>query len=205
MAGSRDQTGQGPKTSGTSLTLLQRLRANEAEAWRSMVELYTPVVQHWCARGGVRGADAEDVLQEVFQAAARGLSSFRREKAGDTFRGWLRGITRNLVLLHFRRAGRQPRARGGSDAFVQLQEVADAAALPDEDPEPEISALYRRALELVRAEFEERTWNAFWLTVVESRAPDEIAVGLGVTPAAVRKAKSRVLRRLKEEVGDLID
>jgi len=170
-----------------------------------MVELYTPLVQHWCARGGVRGADAEDVLQEVFQAAARGLSSFRREKAGDTFRGWLRGITRNLVLLHFRRAGRQPRARGGSDAFVQLQEVADAAALPDEDPEPEISALYRRALELVRAEFEERTWNAFWLTVVESRAPDEIAVGLGVTPAAVRKAKSRVLRRLKEEVGDLID
>ena len=54
----------------TSLTLLQRLRANDNDAWRVTVQLYTPLVYHWCARGGVRGADAEDVAQEVFRAAA---------------------------------------------------------------------------------------------------------------------------------------
>jgi RNA polymerase sigma-70 factor (ECF subfamily) len=44
----------------------------------------------------------------------------------------------------------------------------------------------------------------FWLAVVEDQAPADIAGRLGVTPATVRKAKSRVLHRLKEEVGDLI-
>jgi RNA polymerase sigma-70 factor (ECF subfamily) len=38
----------------------------------------------------------------------------------------------------------------------------------------------------------------------EGQAPAAIAAALGMTAAAVRKAKSRVLLRLREEVGDLI-
>jgi hypothetical protein len=34
----------------SSLTLLQQLRANEPDAWRTMVHLYTPLLYHWCAR-----------------------------------------------------------------------------------------------------------------------------------------------------------
>ena len=45
----------GRRPPGTSLTLLQRLLDNEPEAWRTMVQLYTPLLCHWCARGGVRG------------------------------------------------------------------------------------------------------------------------------------------------------
>src|SRR5262249_9689751 len=104
----------GRKPPGTSLTLLQRLLDNEPEAWRTMVQLYTPLLYHWCARGGVRGADAEDVMQEVFRVAASRLNKFRRDREGDSFRGWLRGITRNLLLGHFRRASRQPQASGDS-------------------------------------------------------------------------------------------
>jgi RNA polymerase sigma-70 factor (ECF subfamily) len=189
----------------TSKTLLQRLRANDGEAWRVMVQLYTPLVRHWAIRGGVRGMDVEDVAQEVLQAAAVNMQNFRRDQPGDSFRGWLRGITRNMVLQHFRRSGRHPRGSGGTDALVQLQELADAPA-PDEDEDPieELDGLRRRALELVRSEFEDRTWRAFWMTVVEGRAPADIAEEMGVSPTAIRMAKSRVLRRLKETFGDLI-
>lgn len=190
---------------GTSKTLLQRLRANDGEAWRVMVQLYTPLVRHWAIRGGVRGTDVEDVAQEVLQAAATHMENFRREKPGDSFRGWLRGITRNMVLQHFRKSGRNPRGSGGTDALVQLQEVAETPTQDtDEDPAEELDGLRRRALELVRSEFEERTWRSFWLTVVEGRSPADIAAEMGVTPTAIRMAKSRVLRRLKEEFGDLI-
>src|SRR4051812_31651419 len=82
---------------GTSLTLLQRLRQNEPAAWEIMVRLYGPLVARWCARAGVHGADADDVAQEVFRVAAGKLDAFRRDRPGDTFRGWLRGITRNLA------------------------------------------------------------------------------------------------------------
>src|SRR5262249_31584652 len=110
----------------TSKTLLQRLRANDGEAWRVMVQLYTPLVCHWAARDGVRGADIEDVAQEVLQAAATHMQNFRRDRPGDSFRGWLRGITHNMVLQHFRRNQRHPRGSGGTDALVLLQAVEDA-------------------------------------------------------------------------------
>jgi RNA polymerase sigma-70 factor, ECF subfamily len=191
---------------GTSLTLLERLRADEPDAWQAMVRLYSPLVYSWCARAGVRGADADDVLQAVFQAAATHLASFRRDREADTFRGWLRGITRNVALMHFRRDARQPRASGGTESLLQLHEVIDPTT-PDSDDDDslaEADELHRRALELVRGEFEERTWQMFWRTTVEDRSPVDLAAELGVTPAAVRKAKSRVLRRLKEEFGELI-
>ena len=64
--------------------------------------------------------------------------------------------------------------------------------------------MYRRALEMVRNEFEARTWRAFWRVTVEERPPAEFAAEMGVSPNAVREVTSRVLRRLREERGELI-
>ncbi len=192
-----------PDDRSTSLTLLERIRDRDEEAWERLMRLYAPMVERWCAHWGVRGQDADDVRQEVFQSVAANLPGFRRERAGDTFRGWLRVITRNKLIDHSRRRDRQPEAQGGTDAQRRLAQV-EQQELP-EDSANDLGDLYRRALELVRAEFEARTWEAFWRSAVDGQAPDLIAADLGVTPAAVRKAKSRVLHRLRQEVGDLID
>lgn len=192
----------GNSDKSTSLTLLERIRERDEEAWRRLLHLYAPLVDRWCGAKGIRGEDADDVQQEVFRAVAAGLDGFHRDRAGDTFRGWLRGITRNKIVDHFRRRGAQPEAQGGTDARRELEQVA-GAELPD-DSEEEVGGLYRRAMELVRGEFEERTWTAFWRAAVEGQSPPDIAADMGVTPAAIRKAKSRVLHRLRQELGDLI-
>jgi RNA polymerase sigma-70 factor (ECF subfamily) len=62
-----------------------------------------------------------------------------------------------------------------------------------------------RALEMVRGQIEERTWEMFWLTFIEEHSPVDAAERMGVTPAAVRKAKSRVLHRLKEQFADQLE
>src|SRR6476620_8484070 len=105
-AGPRDDStphGSGEPGQVTPLSLLERVRANDPEAWQRLVQLYRPLVLFWCTRGRVPADDVEDVAQEVLAAAAAGLASFRRDRPGDTFRGWLRTITRNQVLLWFRR------------------------------------------------------------------------------------------------------
>jgi RNA polymerase sigma-70 factor (ECF subfamily) len=188
----------------TPLSLLERARANDAKAWRRLLELYQPLVQAWCGRAGLRGPDAEDVTQEVLAGVAAGLADFRRDRPGDTFRGWLRGITRNQVLVHFRRRQGKPQAEGGSDAWQHLQNLADPLPGPDTDEAEEAGELYRRALDLIRADFEEATWRAFWLTAIEGRSPPTLTAELNMSPAAIRQAKARVLRRLKEELGDLL-
>jgi RNA polymerase sigma-70 factor, ECF subfamily len=88
--------------------------------------------------------------------------------------------------------------------LASLRNVADPLAGADDEEAAEWGRLYRNAVDLVRGEFEERTWRAFWLTVVEDRTPAALTEELGMTPAAIRQAKSRVLRRLKQEVGDLL-
>jgi RNA polymerase sigma-70 factor (ECF subfamily) len=194
------------RESATSLSLLQRIRNGDAAGWRRAVELYTPLVYHWCKRRGVEGADADDVLQEVFQAAAESIGTFRRERAGDTFRGWLRAIARHKVLAYWRNRSRQPDAQGGSSALRRIQEVPDSAdeAAEDAADADQMSALFHRALGLLRGEFEPRTWQAFWRTAVDSQSSSDVGKELGMTPNAVRMARSRVLHRLREELGDLV-
>jgi RNA polymerase sigma-70 factor (ECF subfamily) len=148
-----------------------------------------------------------DVIQEVFQAVATHVAGFRRDRPEDTFRGWLRTITHNKVRDHFRRLGREPEGVGGTEAqlrFSQLPEPRstdeDELAAAEADAE---RALFGRVLDQIRSEFEDRTWQAFWLTAVEGRTAVDVAGDLQMSAGAVRVAKSRVLRRLREELGDV--
>jgi RNA polymerase sigma-70 factor, ECF subfamily len=195
----------GHAANATSLTLLAGIKLDDEESWRRVVGLYTPFLLYWCRRWGVRGEEADDVVQEVFQAAFLCLKDFRRDRQGDSFRGWLRGIARHKVLTLLRRRG--DRGPGGTDFYRQSLLVPDPGgpATPDGDEVEErldVESAYRDVLGLVRAEFEERTWQAFWRTAVEGQTPTVIAEDLGVTPAAIRQAKSRVLRRFKELLGE---
>ena len=186
----------------TSPSLLARAHANQAGAWERLVELYAPLVYHWCGRAGLGKEDTADVFQEVFRAVAGHLGGFHRDRPGDSFRGWLRTITRNKIRDHFRGIQDEPLAAGGTDAQQRMQAVASPELL-DDDPSEEdvVRRQMRRALELIKDEFEERTWQAFWKVQMEDRGTDEVGTELGMTAAAVRKAKFRVLRRLREEVG----
>jgi RNA polymerase sigma-70 factor (ECF subfamily) len=185
--------------------LLERLKADEPPAWDRLVRLYAPLVYRWCRRWDLPEQDIADVLQDVFAAVAAHVGAFRKEREGDTFRGWLRTITQNKVRDHFRKLGREPVGAGGTEAQIRMSALPAPA---DDDSEPEASdgraeqSLFARALELIRAEFEERTWQAFWLTAVEDQTPTDVGLRLRMSPGAVRVAKSRVLRRLRAELGD---
>jgi RNA polymerase sigma-70 factor (ECF subfamily) len=189
----------------TARSLLDRARAREPAAWDRIVALYAPLVIRWCRGWRLSEEDAADVFQEVFQSVAAHLSAFRRNREGDTFRGWLRTITRNKVCDFHRRREREPPGVGGSEARHFLSQV------PQEPPAEEVSSadaaeaeVLHRALALIRDEFEPRTWSAFWQTAVEGRATADVAADLGMRAGAVRVAKSRVLHRLREDLGDLL-
>ncbi len=198
-----DRSGPHPSTA-TSQGLLDRLKADDPEAWDRLVILYAPMVYRWCRRWDLRDQDIADILQEVFQAVSTHIATFRREQAGDTFRGWLRTIAHNKVQDHFRRLGQEPAGVGGTDAQVRLMSLPEAGPADDEDAHEETAErlLLNRGLDLIRGEFEDRTWKAFWETTVEGRDAKEVAVDLRMSPGAVRVAKSRVLRRLREELGE---
>ena len=199
----------------TSLSLLERVKAADQQAWQRLMALYSPLVCYWCARWQVSGADADDIVQDVFLGVAASIGKFQRPRqdspsAGTgtepkgTFRGWLGAITRNKLCDFYERRRRQPAAQGGSDAQRLLQEIPDGTLSDDAADAAQLSDVYYRALELIRGDFQDHTWQAFWRTAVENQTAAEVGPALGMSKAAVRQAKARVLHRLKEEVGDLI-
>lgn len=188
-------------SSSTSSSLIHRVKGRDAEAWRRLAKLYSPLVYRWARQCGLQSSDAADVVQEVFTAVARHVHAFRHDEPQSSFRGWLWTITRNQVRLYYRQLQRRPEALGGSDAQHLFGQHAD---LTDGDTEPagfdSRGSLVHRAVGLIRDDFQPQTWQAFWRQVVEGHSASEIAEELSMTPAAVRQAKYRVLCRLQEEL-----
>jgi RNA polymerase sigma-70 factor (ECF subfamily) len=161
------------------------------------VRLYTPLVCYWCRKLDVPAQDIADVTQEVFRAVAASIHRFHRDRPGDTFRGWLRTITRSKVIDYIRARREEPVAAGGTTALFRLSQQADNLDDDDEGEIPLRNALFHDALQLIRSEFREPTWQAFWMVTVDGKSPQDAAAELGLSPGAVRVAKCRVLQRLR--------
>lgn len=190
--------------SSSGLSLAIRLQDGSADAWGELVELYGPLIESWCRKAGLSAASRADIAQEVFLAVHRNIAGFDPKHPRATFRGWLWTITRNAVLQWRRR--REPEPPGGSSALARLAEVPDpwGGSLSDDPPSSpdETASLLRRALDQIRPSVDPQTWTAFWNTAVLGRSAPDVAEELGLSPAAVRQAKSRTLRRLRRQLGD---
>lgn len=181
----------------TSLSLLQRVRSGtETQSWNRFVRIYTPIVHQWIRAKGVSAGDANDLVQEVFRALIRALPTLELKQKGS-FGRWLRTVTTNKCNDYFRRQARRP-AKTNSEA-EHWETTED-----DDFVEAEYrKMLAQRALKIMQSEFEPTTWKACWMHVVSGLSAAKIAEELGISTNAVYVSKSRVLRRLREELDGL--
>lgn len=194
--------------SETPASLLERLRrCPDPASWQRLVAIYTPLLRHWLRRHALQPADADDLVQEVLAAAAAELPRFQYDREKGSFRSWLRVLTVNR-LRHFWRAQQsRPTATGDSDF---RKRVLDQLA----DPHSDLSRLWdaehdrhvaHQLLAQLEPEFEPTTWRAFRRTVLDGLQAAEAAAELGMSVNAVFIAKSRVMRRLRQEMRGLTD
>ena len=181
----------------TSLHLLDRLRdLDDRAAWEQFLALYSPLLLRWACHSGVPLSEAADVVQDALVVVIHDLPAFRRESNRGSFRAWLYSIVRRTA---------SSRPRRGALAADGLEKLETPVA---DDPfwEKEYrQLLVRRALDLMRSDFEPATWQACWEHVVSGRSAAEVGRQLGLSEGAVYVAKSRVLRRLREELLPLLD
>jgi len=173
---------------------LPALCAGHQEAWRKFAEWAMPVIQHYGEARKVVEADVEDVSQDVLSAAARGIKEFRPNDDPDCLLHWLRRITgRKIVALRRRRRPKLSDPR-------RLDELPDPWTTdPDEDePAPTSAARFEAMLQHVALEFPVPAWRAFLLIVYDHCTAAEAGAVVGMSAAAVRKAKSRIVKRLEE-------
>jgi RNA polymerase sigma factor (sigma-70 family) len=188
----------------TRSSLLVRLRdPQDTAAWNEFVQLYAPVVYQFARNRGLQDADAADLTQIVFQEILKEMPRLDYDPQKGLFRGWLFRVVHNQLCKMIERDKRSPRGTGLSSNQQLLDEQPDRA---DSDAEAELwEQEYQRqvfllAVERLKCQLTDSSWQAFWLMAVEGKSAHETAEALGLTVGAVYTAKSRVLERIKKEV-----
>jgi RNA polymerase sigma-70 factor (ECF subfamily) len=187
------------ETPATRASLLVRLRdPRDADAWAQFLALYAPVVYGYARKQGLQDADAADLCQDVLTAVAGAIGRLEYDPARGAFRNWLFTVVRRRLATWRRAARRRP---ANDPALQQALELQPAPPAEEEAWEAEWEEqLFAWACAQVRPHVTDVTWQAFWRTAIEEQPGKQVATDLGLSLAAVYRARSRVLARLKEQV-----
>ncbi len=172
--------------------------SGDAAAFEQIVRRYANMVFGLAARL-VGPAEAEDVVQETFLRAWRGLENFRGESSLKT---WLYAIALNRARA---RHGTLARLKGLIHRPVQERDpfaIMDDA--PDPDATPEQNALLReqrRRLRAAVAGLPEEFRAAVILRDLEGLSYEDVAAVLKVPVGTVRSRLARGRALLKEQLS----
>jgi RNA polymerase sigma-70 factor (ECF subfamily) len=191
--------------SSTRASLLVRLRdAADTASWQTFLDTYGPLLYHYCRRRGLQDADAADVAQEALLEVVRCIRTFEYRPEVGRFRDWLGTLVFRKLARFLERKNRLAATPATDTPPNGLHDLGHIPA----DPEwaDEFNAqLLRVALERVRPHFEPSTWSAFERVWLENQPAAKVATELKLGIEKVYLAKSRVLKRLEEEVRMLAE
>jgi RNA polymerase sigma-70 factor (ECF subfamily) len=187
--------------STTSVTLLARLRhaPTDQEAWSDFVARYGPKILHWCRRWRLQEADAQDVAQDVLLKLHGLMATFSYDPAGS-FRAWLKTLSHHAwrdLVAERRRAGI---GTGDNPMAALLNNLAAGEDLAGDLQEEFRHELLDLAMARVKARVTSQTWDAFRLTALEGSSGSAAAAQLQMRTAQVYLARSKVKKRIQEEV-----
>lgn len=180
-------------------SLLQRQAPDTmlTQAWAEFYRVYSNLIRRFVVAQGLRGADVEDCIQEVWSTVALKLADFQRPTERRGLRAWLYTVVHSKTADILRRQRR--RAAESLDAAIdQGREPSarepDPATIMDEQWQ---QAMLRTAVEELRGQVSERNYRVLQMRVFEDRSEADTAAELGLTPEQVRYRKHRMQQKLQ--------
>lgn len=187
----------------TSTTLLRCLGQDALSVrWKDFVTRYEPVMRAFLA-ARFPSVPADDIMQETLVALVQAMPAYKYSPAEHGhFRNYLIGVLRNKALRHLREQKREKKARR------ELSSVAQAVTSPDESEE----AAFRDSVrELALAELladqsiREQSKRIFIRVAINGEKPEDVATAFGVTRNSVDQTKSRLVAKLRQIKGRLLE
>jgi RNA polymerase sigma-70 factor (ECF subfamily) len=186
-----------------------RAQGGDETAWRDVITLYRPFIVGWLRNQGIRPHEVEDLAQDVLLRVVEHLPSFKHSGQRGAFRTWLRTIARSSLSDFWNRLWK---TRGKESTSDNADPEACLREL--EDPNSELNRLWdeehdhyvlRCVLDMMELEFEANTVKAFRRLTLDGASGATVAAELGLSVGAVYIAKSRVLKRIRQEAEGLLD
>ena len=189
----------------TRHSLIVRLKDQRNDlAWTEFVCAYEPFLTRLVRKQGTPDRHVADVSQQLLIAIAKSVDGWKPDGKVASFRRWLGRVARNVVIKYMVRERKQVTGQGGSDFLTLTEELPDASVDAEQARRYE-QELILWAAELVRGEFRESSWRAFWATQIDGRSVADVAEELGVTTGSIYMSRSRILARFRSHIEDVLD
>jgi RNA polymerase sigma-70 factor (ECF subfamily) len=178
----------------TDEQLVRKSQEDDERAFGELVSRYESKVYSLALKMLRNPEDAEDVLQDTFLRAYRGIKSF---KGNSTFSTWIYRITANSALMRLRKRQLPTVSIDDADEREAPINIADWAPGPVEQMlNQETQAAMTEAIEALPPEFRQ----VFVLRDIEELSNAEVAEILDLSVAAVKsrlhRARLKVRNRL---------
>jgi RNA polymerase sigma factor (sigma-70 family) len=184
-------------------SLLQRRAPDTvlAEAWEEFYRVYDGLIRRFVVAYGIRDADVDDCVQDVWSEVAARLADFRRPKNHPGLRAWLYTLARSKatdVLRH--------KARHSAWSLDKAIRVGNEPCANEPNPAEVCqrkceNALLAKAMAELRTKVSRRSYRLLEMRLVENRSVREVATAFGLTPEQVRSRQYRVLRKLRARMA----
>ena len=180
--------------------MLQRVKdPQDGKSWREFVGIYHPLLYRYARARGLNRETAEEVTQQCLVLLTEKMPAFEYARAKGGFKCWLRRLANNRINDHFRKK-KLPLARSADLRRPQERELS-----PDELWEREWEKKHvRYCLKLIRDEVAPTTYQAFEYYVLAGWPVQRVAETLNLTTDQVYAAKSRITRKLRTKMRELL-
>lgn len=186
-----------------SVLLLLLSDPTDPSAWSAFVDRYAPKIYGWCRQRGLQEADAQDVTQEVLTQLVRKLRTFTYDPHKGTFRGWLRTLTHHAWYEFVESRRRAGLGDGDAEALERLDSLEAREDLLQSLAEIFDLELLAEAAARVQLHVSPRDWKIFQELAVEGRPGHAVAGELNMNVSAVLMVRSRVQKKLSQEIRRL--
>jgi len=213
------ESGEGGKSScdgllarGEEITVENDFSRLDERELQQVLTKRAPRLRHWLAAKippHLRAiVSVEDVLQEVWIAAFRGLPTFRSD-GPDALDRWLTCIAQRITINaiktanRLKRGGRQGHVRQAPNLASSLADLFANVASPGRTPSGEAAVAEAvDAVQVALASLPEARRQAIWLRYIEGRSCDSIAQRMNRTKGAVNSLLFHGLNQLHLRLGE---
>jgi len=160
------------------------------QRWFEFNHLYRPMIRKVLQKKGLRSDELDDAVQDVYVSLLSTIDRFRYDRRKGKFRSWVSKIAQRAASAHHRRAERDT---------VDPQRLEDAQL----DLSPRGDERLQLCLKMARGRFDDQTWLAFYLRVMEEAPIEEVQRITGMNRNAIYQAVHRVKQCLREMLTQL--
>lgn len=171
------------------------------EAWDEFYEMYTTLIRRFIVARGVRGADVDDCVQEVWTSIAKSLGDFEHPVQRPGLRAWLYTVVRSRASDMMRSNNRFGERRL-SDSVLASHEPSEPGADPAVLCEREWDrVMVQTAMEDLRPDVSDLNYRVLRARLIEGHDVEEVAEDLKISREQVRYRQHRMLRKLKRKLA----